>query len=189
MIGWKPILLPIVLSFLCSSVCFNFLYLLTKSCVDGRKNFHGRFVQNGGGIKCKECGFISVCNWPSEFIPHFLQLSQAIFSEFISRGEGVLKAVDSEAEVHVQILPLLYNCSEHGQVTNIYVPLICKMKIENSTLIIKIKNCLQSILNNRIKCSLNVSCYYTFLSLACIISKLEASVFRSLLTFIIPLTS
>lgn len=107
MIGWKPVLLRTALSFLCSSVCFSFVYLLTKSCVDGRKSFHGRFAQNGGDIKCKECGFISVCNWPSEFVAHSLELPQAIFSEFIPREEVVLKPTDSEAEAHVHICHIL----------------------------------------------------------------------------------
>lgn len=92
--------------------------------------------------KIKECCFISVCNLPSEFIAHFLEFSQAVFSEFIFRGEVVLKTMDSGAEVYVQILPLLYNYSEHGQVANICVSLICKIKMGNSTLdmvIMKIK--------------------------------------------------
>lgn len=83
--------------------------------------------------KCKECGFISIFHLPSEVIGHSLELFQAMFSEFISTWEVVLTTVDSEAEVRVQTLPLLCNYSDHGQVTNICMPPICKMKIENST--------------------------------------------------------
>lgn len=49
----------------------------------------------------KKCGFISVCTLASEFIVQFSELSQAVFSDSLSRQEVALNNIDSGGGEHV----------------------------------------------------------------------------------------
>lgn len=56
------------------------------------------FVQNYGDKDLKKCGFISASSWSLEFIVLFSELSRAVFSDFISRQEVVLKIQTQDLE-------------------------------------------------------------------------------------------